>query len=860
MAHFDYVALHDQPFSLTSRILSPVRVAAGLMVMGLTGFVSERIMRFSEKEDKEEREMYGTGGSFLPKQGLDVVRVRPGPPGPLQAAGAQAKNDLFLSCLFSYGTWLSDLAQPPKAFLEGSTSVPGWVYGASPNSVGNLGHPTGKIGDILKGSIMCWPFTTFPQKLQMADKLRGYNPYNPNLGTVCRDVVAAVTADGSVKKCYWYYQSEPPGWLSVSQAVDVDVLVVGAGPTGLAAASEAMRHGLTVRLIDQASSRAIISKALVMHARTLEALEGLEPDRGLSKRLVLAGTELRAVNINIGAPSLNSSKPNDPSGPRRVRVDLSGLDWGDTRYPFWLSLTQWQTEQELEKHLWWKGVQVQWNVALASLSQEEKYVQAVLSTGEAVRSRYLVGADGGRSTTASLVRLGMVRPLLNVVLILADFKTTCPELLDIQNEGRIYKSPKGVVLLVPMPTKDQYRLIADLPGQVKPNRNLTIGSDMLDAIVKQRAGLRLGSYAVTWTSQVALSEGVRDKFRKHRVFLAGDAAHITSPVGGQGMNTGIQDAHNLMWKLALAKRLDKEAGLKNSGIAEAYLASYEEERRPTAKSMVARTGFATGMLMSDNKIKSFVLKYLASPILQQRFVQQTLGRTLGMLEIAYPLNEVLFSLHTGSRAAWPAHLFPTGWGRRVPNPIVMKGMEASNADSIRLHDLFLQSGRSGHSLILFQNATEAKSQSCKVVVGMSGTTPDIYQMFASLVTFLASGDVLSRTGQDTVASPLFEAANNLFQTLPLDSHAEKVLRDAFNLEQDGGVVLVRPDLVVAGVWPPDRLLEVGAAGTGSGSLSLLSILLGEGISDSMHVGRREQLPGALQGLSPPGAEAQFPGR
>ena len=160
----------------------------------------------------------------------------------------------------------------------------------------------------------------------------------------------------------------------------VDVLIVGAGPTGLSAAIEAQRHGLSVRVIDQKAHRSRFSKALVTHARTMEAFEAM----GVSQAMRDAGMPFAALRVQLGLSHV-------------VRMDLLGLNWGDTQYPYWLSIPQYETERCLEEHLTRQGIEVEWNTSFESFAQDKSGVNVTIRKNdqtEQMRAKWLVGCDG----------------------------------------------------------------------------------------------------------------------------------------------------------------------------------------------------------------------------------------------------------------------------------------------------------------------------------------------------------------------------------------------------------------------------------------------------------------------------------
>lgn len=403
-----------------------------------------------------------------------------------------------------------------------------------------------------------------------------------------------------------------PADSDTSAGPPVDVLVVGAGPTGLTAAAEALRHGLTVRIVDRKPGRSGFSKALVAHARTMEVFQTM----GIAGQVLEHGTRFAALNTHAGRRR------------RRVRVDLLDQPWGDTAYPFWLSVPQYDTERILEEHLVSLGGTVEWGVTLESLDERFDDVTARLrhedGRVETVRSRWLIGCDGGRSRVRDEVGLRLDRADAGATFVLADVKTTARLTED---EGHGFLTSQGLLLIVPMPEPSRWRIIAHVP-KPQDDAPITIDESFLDDLIRRRAGIEFGSHDLQWQSQFDLSHGLVDRYRRGRVFVAGDAAHIHSPVGGQGLNTGVQDAHNLMWKLALAARLDDDA-------AEVLLDSYEAERREVAKAMVEGVARVTGLITTRRSIPRRVIGLVAPRVISRPWVQAKLSRDIGMLEVSY---------------------------------------------------------------------------------------------------------------------------------------------------------------------------------------------------------------------------------
>lgn len=429
-----------------------------------------------------------------------------------------------------------------------------------------------------------------------------------------------------------------------------DVLVVGAGPTGLTAACEAVRHGLTVRVIDRKPHRSTFSKALVVHSRSMEIFETM----GVAGPILAAGTPFTALNVHT---------------PRRrpVRLGLLDLPWGDTAHPFWLSVPQHTTERVLEEHLTAGGHRVEWGVELEQAHDDGRAVHVTLRHAdggyEVVRTPWLIGCDGGRSRTRKAAGLRLERSDAGATFVLADVMTTAALAED---EGHVHLAPEGLLLIVPMPERGRWRVIAHVPTTPEGEAAPPVDAAFLDDLIRRRSGLDFGSHGVTWTSRFRLSHGVADHYRRGRVFLAGDAAHVHSPVGGQGLNTGVQDAHNLMWKIAAAGR----TGDATDGL----LDSYESERRPVARAMVRGTARATGALTTRNGLLRALLGVVAPTALRRPSVQGRFGRGVGMLDIAY----------AGDGPGDGGERAPFAVGHRLPNP--------RTSDGARLHQRLAPDG------------------------------------------------------------------------------------------------------------------------------------------------------------------------
>ncbi|MFB7493263.1 FAD-dependent monooxygenase [Streptomyces sp. NPDC056161] len=339
-------------------------------------------------------------------------------------------------------------------------------------------------------------------------------------------------------------------------APDADVLVVGAGPTGLLLAGDLAESGIDVALLERRDHESNLSRAFTLHARTLEQLDA----RGMADELLRIGTPTRALH---------------PFG--RLSIDFSRLR---TRFPFILTIPQWQVEGALLRRTEEAGATIVRGARVTGLRQDPDGVDVDVShpdgTMTTLRARYVVGTDGVGSTVRR--SLGMPfpgRPVIRSVMLADVLLDRAPD--DIFNfssneEGFTFFAPFG---------DGWYRIIAwDRREQAPDDAPITL-ADVRD-ITERTIGDDLGMHDPRWLSRFHSDERQVPHYRQGRVFLAGDAAHVHSPAGGMGMNTGIQDAANLGWKLA---------AVLHGWADDALLDSYHAERHPVGR-MVLRVSHA----------------------------------------------------------------------------------------------------------------------------------------------------------------------------------------------------------------------------------------------------------------------------
>ncbi|WP_433136881.1 FAD-dependent monooxygenase [Actinomadura nitritigenes] len=345
-----------------------------------------------------------------------------------------------------------------------------------------------------------------------------------------------------------------------------DVLVVGAGPVGLALTASLAAKGVSTMLIDRQAEGANTSRAAVVHARTLEVLTELD----VTEKLVARGIVVPHATIR-----------------ERDRV-LLHVDFGDlpTEYPFALLIPQDVTERVLLERLVGAGGRVTRPCELTALSQDADGVTATMATGERIRARYAVGADGMHSLVRDQAGIAFRGDTYPQSFVLADayLSGDVPDA-----EIRLYFSPEGVTVLAPLPG-GRHRIVATV-DEAPPAPGHSHVQGLLDTRGPQARPAAVEE--IVWSSRFRVHHRVAERYRAGRMFLAGDAAHVHSPAGGQGMNTGVQDALNLASKLAAVIR---------DGADEIVLDAYETERLPVAEEVVSFTDKMTRVATVDNPV------------------------------------------------------------------------------------------------------------------------------------------------------------------------------------------------------------------------------------------------------------------
>jgi 2-polyprenyl-6-methoxyphenol hydroxylase-like FAD-dependent oxidoreductase len=546
--------------------------------------------------------------------------------------------------------------------------------------------------------------------------------------------------------------NESRGGTMKSDAPEIDVLVVGAGPTGLVLAAELRARGVRARIIDKTPVRSDKSRALVVHARSLELFQKM----GIADELRARGKDAIEANIFIERK-------------QAATLQLGDIGVSDTPFPFLLFVSQAETEQLLDAHLARLGAEVERPVTLLGFDEDPGGITARLGheggREEAVRARFIAGCDGAHSAVRKAAGIPFEGSPYPQDFILADVAVDWERGHD---QFFIFLAGKVLLAMFPMAGERVYRLIASRgEDAAKDAGDPTLAE--FEAVARAVCPFPVRLHDPVWLARFHLHHRGARSYRRGRAFIAGDAAHIHSPAGGQGMNTGIQDAYNLAWKLSLV--LEGRA-------APSFLDSYNEERHPIGQVLLKTTDRMFAFTTAQNplwiRLRNLLIPRVAPWMFNARARRARAFRFLSQLAIHYRGSSIVAEAEGRADAAW----------KRGPRP----GERAGDAPLLLANDgratsLFERHRGPGHALFIFGGrgavaaAPAALSAEAKAAIdGYEGlVTPHV---------------ILGRAP----AAALAPAPELLLPNVYIDESG--LAHDRYGLEGPG-VYLLRPDGYVA---------------------------------------------------------------
>jgi 2-polyprenyl-6-methoxyphenol hydroxylase-like FAD-dependent oxidoreductase len=463
--------------------------------------------------------------------------------------------------------------------------------------------------------------------------------------------------------------------------IKTDVVIIGAGPTGLSLACQFVRYGIDFVIIERNEGITPYSKAIGVHARTLEIYEQI----GLAQKAIEQGAIAGKGRLLAG-------------GEVRGELDFSNIGQGLSPYPYVLLLEQSKNERLLYEYLQSRRKEVLWKTELESFFQTEVGITAQVKTTEGayqtIDAKYLVGCDGAKSTVRDALGLEFQGSTFERVFYVADAQVDWKFSHDALH---ICLSKDSLLVFFPLKGEKRYRIVGTFPEEFAKEEG-DILYEEIEHRIKEEAQLELDIHDVDWFSTYKVHTRHVSKFSEGRCFLAGDAAHIHSPAGAQGMNTGIQDGYNLAWKMAL---------ILKSKTDEKLLKTYNEERLENAKNLLQTTDrmfqFAAGSEWFLAFLRTNVLPSVAKYILSLDTVKNFIFPLLSQIGINYRHGSM--SQHAGDEN------FKVKAGDRMPHFLVDGKSIYDNLHQPKFHWLVFSNTQSDFQML----KTEIERQYAELV-------------------------------------------------------------------------------------------------------------------------------------------------
>jgi 2-polyprenyl-6-methoxyphenol hydroxylase-like FAD-dependent oxidoreductase len=398
------------------------------------------------------------------------------------------------------------------------------------------------------------------------------------------------------------------------------VIIIGAGPTGLSMAVQLLRYDIDFVILEKNEKTTPFSKAVVVQARTLEIFNEI----GIAEKAIKEGRLTTAMNIFY-------------KGKRKAGINISGLGEGLSPFPFALSLEQSKTEKLLVDYLSAKRKPIYWQSEFIRFEQKPESVKVYYKDADGqetiIEADYLVGCDGAGSLVRHQMGLKFEGDTLPKIFYVTDITLSSPVIN--KDELFIFLIKKGFILFFPMEGKGHYRIVGILPDKTEADSNFKF--EEIENELKEKMEVSVTFEEVRWFSTYKVHSRKANSFRNGRCFIAGDAAHIHTPAGGQGMNTGIQDAYNLAWKIAYTTRNKAKPII---------LESYSTERMENATHLLKTTDRMFDMMAGSgmiwNYIRLHIFPFVAKLVSKTTLINKQIFPLISQTGIAYP-NSALTS-------------------------------------------------------------------------------------------------------------------------------------------------------------------------------------------------------------------------
>jgi 2-polyprenyl-6-methoxyphenol hydroxylase-like FAD-dependent oxidoreductase len=403
----------------------------------------------------------------------------------------------------------------------------------------------------------------------------------------------------------------------MGQATNIDVLIVGAGPTGLALAYQLRRLDISFRIVDKNPAPSSTSKAIGLQYRVSEVLTWM----GLFERFRAKGVRGNGIHFYANGEHL-----------LELRLDrLSGMSGQGAFEPQSIVIPQSATEGLLIDGLRERGVEIERSTAFVAFTQDADRVvsriQGADGEEQLIESRYLVSCEGAHSLIRKQAGIAFAGKTYPLAYFMADVEADWPRDRD---QIYVWLNEEGMFSAIPMPGERRWRLFVESSKQVDAGAT-EVTLDLMRQLLAERIGDRTTQLSnPTWLTEFRISCRMVDRFRAGRVFLAGDAAHIHSPTGGQGITTGVQDACNLAWKLGMVLH-----GAAGYPLGDALLDTYGEERTEAVRRVLHSTDQVTKIMLAHSRAGRLLRDRVVLPLLRSSAMQKRITRKLSQLDFTY---------------------------------------------------------------------------------------------------------------------------------------------------------------------------------------------------------------------------------